>query len=469
MPPSDLSSAQSQSVTVCSPPSLRGGVASSPAELSLQRNFSWAFVGNVVFAGSQWGALVAIARLGSPEMVGQLALSLAITAPVILFTNLQLRTVQATDAKNAYSFRDYLALRLISTTVALVVIVCLGAMSGNNREATLVILTIGMAKAFEAVSDVFYGLLQKQERMDLIAKSMILRGTAALVSLCIGVHLTGRLIWGAVGMAFVWGASLICYDVPTTRRVLESIDTRLRQRAYEASTPSLRLRWNAKVLSELTRVALPLGLVTMLVSFNTNIPRYFIVHHLGAHQLGIFAAIAHFAVAGNLVINALGQTASPRLAKFYASGNRSGFLVLLLRLVAIGLLLSLAAILVAIFFGRQFLTLAFGAKYAREDLFVALTVGAGIGYVASLLGYGMTAARYFRAPAPMLAVVAGVTAGTCLLLIPARGLSGVTTAIIVAALLQLVISIAIVSHSIFALRSNAESQQKRDVLNEWSR
>ena len=52
-----------------------------------------------------------LAKLGTPEMVGQFTLGLAITTPLIMFTNLQLRAVQATDASRQYKFGDYFALR----------------------------------------------------------------------------------------------------------------------------------------------------------------------------------------------------------------------------------------------------------------------------------------------------------------------------------------------------------------------
>jgi len=72
--------------------------------LSLRANFSWTFVGNVVYAGCQWGMLVVLAKLGSPETVGLFALGLAVTAPVIQFVNLQLRGAQVTDAAHEYQF-----------------------------------------------------------------------------------------------------------------------------------------------------------------------------------------------------------------------------------------------------------------------------------------------------------------------------------------------------------------------------
>ena len=71
--------------------------------------------GNMVYAACQFGMLSVLAKLGSPSIVGQYALGLAITAPVFMLTNLQLRGVQATDARHEFAFADYFTLRLIST------------------------------------------------------------------------------------------------------------------------------------------------------------------------------------------------------------------------------------------------------------------------------------------------------------------------------------------------------------------
>jgi O-antigen/teichoic acid export membrane protein len=398
-------------------------------------------MGNVVYAGTQWAMLALLARLGSPEMVGHFALGLAVTAPIVLFTNLQLRAVQATDARGLYGFGDYLALRLVSSTVALLVIVGIAMAFGYEWEAGLVILVLGIAKAFESISDVFYGFLQQRERMDLIAKSMILRGTAALAVMFVIVYTTRHLVWGVVGLAISWGLSLLCYDVPKSRDILESF-----------RHGRFRPRWNPPVLWSLTRIALPLGFVTLLISLNTNAPRYFVEQHLGGYQLGIFAAVAYLAVAGTHVINAIGQAVIPRMAKLYAAGLRKDFVALLGKLSGIGIVLGILTILLARLFGEQFLRILYGADYAQADLFVSLALAAAIAYLASILGYGITAARYFAVQAPMLAATLAVTTIACSRLIPSQGLQGAATAVLLGFVVQLILSLAIISHALLGLR-----------------
>jgi O-antigen/teichoic acid export membrane protein len=423
---------------------------------TLRQNFSWTFAGNVIYSACQWGMLVVLAKLGSPEMVGQFTLSMAITAPVIMFTNLQLRGIQATDAKQQFCFGDYLGLRLLGTGLALLIIAGIALKTNYSGEMILIILVMGLAKASESISDVFYGLIQQHERMDRISKSLMVKGPLSLFLLGIGVLLTRSVVGGVVGLAIAWLVVLLAYDIPSGLLMLQSKSKNL-DSPFQSSilirlwTIRVRLkpRWDYKTLRKLIWLALPLGIVMMLISLNVNIPRYFIEQYLGKRELGIFAAISYLMVLGGMVVNALGESASPRLAKYYADGNHKAFGLLLLKVVGIGILLGGGGVLMALVAGKPILTLLYSAEYAqRSDLFVWLMVVSGINYVASFLGYGMTAARYFHVQMPLFTLVTSASALACFWLIPSSGLQGAVIALIVAALIQIVFSLGVIIYAI---------------------
>lgn len=446
--------------------------------LTLRRNFSWTFTGNLVYAASQWGMLVLLAKLGSPEMVGQFTLGLAVTAPVIMFTNLQLRAIQATDAKQQYAFADYLGLRLIGTGLALLIIAGITLKAGYRWETSLVILAIGIAKAFESISDVFYGLIQQHERMDRIAIALMIKGPLSLLFLSIGVLFTKTVLGGAVGLAVAWAIVLFACDIRNGALILNSsqkaagdnfvetgfIASEVGEHSHSTKNPTpltppcqggekiqnqLLPRWHLKTLRKLIWLALPLGFVMMLISLNTNIPRYFIERYLGERQLGIFAAMSYLMVVGQMVVSALAESASPRLAKYYAAGNSTAFRTLLFKLVGVGAVLGGAGVLVAVVAGREILTLLYRPEYGQQaDLFVWLMVAAGIGYMSSFLGYGMTAARYFRVQMPLFALVTGSSAISCLWLIPTMGVRGAAIALIIGAVVQASFSLGAIAHAL---------------------
>jgi O-antigen/teichoic acid export membrane protein len=417
--------------------------------LSLHANFSWTFVGNVVYAACQWGMLTALAKLGTPEMVGQFSLGLAIGAPVMMLANLQLRGVQATDARREYDFGEYLALRLVTTALAFLVVACAALMMGYLAETMLVILALGLYKSIQSLSDVFYGLMQQQERMDYIARALILKGPLSLIALGALVYLTHSVAWGAVGLFAVHLAVLLAYERRNARLIV----------ANTGMPAHLRPRWQPRRVATLAWLALPLGLVMMLTSLNSNFPRYVIERTLGERELGFFAAMAYLQVAGTTVVSALGQAASPRLAICYSKGDLAGFRALLLRLVATGGGLGLLTVLVALLLGRPLLRLLYTPEYAeRPAVFVALMIAAGISYVSSFLGYGMTAARCFRVQLPVSGIVAATTAIGCAVLVPSRGLMGAALTLIISSVLNCGLSLIVLARALRAVPLQATDE-----------
>ena len=378
---------------------------------------SWGLLGSVSYAGCQWVMLVVLAKLGSAEMMGQFALGFAVAAPVFLLANLSLREVLVTDARAEHLFGDYLALRLITTLGGLLVVAGIASLVSYSWQTRVAILLVGAIKAVEAVSDVLYGLMQKSERMDLIAGSIALRGVLSVLALAAAVHLLGSVLWGLALVSAVWALVLVAYDLPAGARVLET---------------SLGPRWVRNDLARLTRLTLPLGVTAMLLSLAAMIPRYFVEHYRGEQELGAFVAMTYFAVVGSTLVNAVGQSVSPRLARYYAAGDRAAVRRALAGLVGLGTILGCAGVVVAAAWGREFLALVYRPEYAEHvGAFTLIMAAAGIGYVASFLGYAMTSARLFRVQLPLFAGVAATALVACASRVPAYGLVGAAQANIV--------------------------------------
>ncbi|HVN94186.1 MAG TPA: oligosaccharide flippase family protein [Terracidiphilus sp.] len=400
-------------------------------------NVAWTFAGNVIYAACQWGMLIALAKLGSPEMLGRFALALAVAAPVFMFTNLQLRAVEATDMAHQFAFGDYMGLRTLSTALALLVIAGFAAWSRYPVWIAAVIVIVGCAKGAESISDAVYGVVQRQERMDLIARSMVLKGVISLAAFALTMALTRSLVMGAAALAIAWSLVLVTYDFSLARRFAGASP------APECRHPSLP-RFSRDTLVRITRLSLPLGITMMLISLNINVPRYFIEHLAGPRALGFFAAIAYLMVAGNLVINAIGQSATPKLASRHASGDVRGFRSLLFRLCGAAAVPGIAGILAAILAGKPLLRLLYRADYeSYSGVFTLLMIAAAIGFVASILGYGMTAARILKPQPALFAVVLLLSAAACYFWVPAHGIEGGAFALILATVIQLAGSILI--------------------------
>jgi O-antigen/teichoic acid export membrane protein len=203
----------------------------------------------------------------------------------------------------------------------------------------------------------------------------------------------------------------------------------------------LRSRWRGRRLAELAWFALPLGVVMMFLSLQGSIPRYCLEAYRGEAELGIFTALSYLTIAGNVVMDALGQSAIPRLARHHAAGDRRAFRRLLLHLLGIGLAGGVAGLLFVALAGAPLLRLLYTEEYARHvGLLGLLTAAAAFSYLASFLGDAITAAQLFRTQVPLSALATLARAALCWLWIPRYGMEGAAWALIATGVLRLLAS-----------------------------
>jgi O-antigen/teichoic acid export membrane protein len=345
-----------------------------------------------------------------------------------MFATLRLRDVQATDARQEYSFGDYFALRLLTTVVAMTFIVALVWMKGGEGALGWVILATAASKSIEAVSDAIYGLFMQQQRLDRVAKSMLIKGPLSLLALGVGFALTHSVFWGVVGLALARLLVLVLYDFRIAHHSLRNGATRVGRR-WLSGLP--RPRWHGPTLVRLAWLTLPLGVVTMLISFNINIPRYLIEWHLGSYELGIFAAVAAFQKSAPTVVQALGRSASPRLAQFHAQGDGPAFTRLSLQIVAMSLVMGLCVVIVAAVAGGPILRLLYGPAYVVPGLFQLIMLAAAMDYLATMLTFVITSARYYRIQLPLQLISTAAVAISCFWLVPTAGLQGAAYSLII--------------------------------------
>lgn len=394
------------------------------------------FAGNSVYAAGQWAILSLFAKLGGSEMLGAYALAVAIVSPVLMLSHLNLRAVLATDTGARHPFGDYLAVRYGSTLLGIFAIGLLAA--GYSPQLALTIVGVGLAQSSENLSDIYYGAMQRRERMDQIAWSMIARAVFSAIAVGLALWRTHNLL-AAVG-ALVAGRLVVLLGFD---RVAGSAGERLTSSG-----------WRTRL--SIARTALPLGLVLMLVSLNSNLPRYAIERYLNLAQLGGFAAAASFVTVGGTIVNALGQAATPRLARFFEAGEWRASFRLSTRLTALAAGLGVAGVAGAALFGRLLLRLIYRPEFeSYSGILIAMAGVGAAGYAASMLGYVVTSARVFDAQLPLFALVAAACGAASWILIPRVGLAGAPIALGIAAGVQAAGEVAILARLARARRKTA--------------
>lgn len=396
----------------------RAAAPSAAAPLSLRKNVSWTFVGNVLLAVANFVILQLLVKLGSPELVGQFVLGMSIATPLLLLTDLSLRTVQVTDARRETPFGDYLGLRLLTTAVAVSALVGVVLAGGYAGSVAAVLLAIGGAKCLESISDIAHGAMQQHERMDWVSRSLILRGILSVAAVGATFVATGNLLWAMVAVLLTRVGVLWGYDLPAAAHCLGA------SRAA-GLWAALRPHFDRNVMARLFWLSWPLGLAVTLLSLNVFIPRYFVERFHGEAALGIFGAFAYVVIVGQMVVAALGAAASPRLARYYEAGDLREFFRLIGWMAGLCAAIGLGLLGVSLTAGEWTVTTIFGPEYAAHlTTFTWLLIAAGAGYVGAILGYATTATRRFHSLTIPYLLSALLTAALSWALVPAYGILG---------------------------------------------
>lgn len=390
--------------------------------ISLRKNFTWIFFANLFFSFSQWGILISIARFGNVEMVGQYTLGLAIISPIIMLTSLKTSTIYITDQTNKYSFKDYFSIRIVTSFITAIILFALLFIVDYDTTTMIVILLVVSYKIIESISDILYAPMQKEEHVNYVAISKIVKGALSLLLISTLLYLTGNLIIGLVGVVFVYFVALVFYDF---RNALK----------FEF----VKFQFILPHFYNIVKISLPLGIVHMLISLNTNIPRYFVEYYFNAEILGYFAAISYMVVNNiNIFTTALSRVVIPRFSKLLHNNKTNEVRKLLRKFEFIGIMLGVISIGFVFLFGESLLTIIYGSEYGNyTNIFKILILSTIFIFVSSFHSYFITSARYFNIQ-PLLGII-WVMSSTILgfVLIPKFGIEGVAYSVVLVSIIQL--------------------------------
>lgn len=410
--------------------------------LSLRSNSIWNIFASLSYSLTQWGILIVIAKFGSPEMVGIFTLALAITAPIVLLFRFDLRSVVASDSNDDYSFDDYYSLSIISTMFFIVTTITISLFYAPNWEIVFVIIVFSLARAIESMSEVMYGQMQKHERLDLTAKSRIIKGIISLTLFLIIMAVTQNLVLATSGYFISWLIIYIIYDYPMA-----------------ALFGRFSFKFTKKKLLALFLLSIPLGFAQLIGSLGSNVPRYFLEYFHDPKLLGFLGAIMYIISAGNNFVLAISAAILPKLSRHYSNYEIKDFIKLLVQFMLFILSLTSVALIIVRFVGEDILTLIYTVEYGQYGTeFFYFTVLGLIMYASQVLDSGLISTRVFKVQ-PYINLIALISIIiSSYYFIPNHGIMGVLYSITIGQSLQFILSATVLGEIL-----NRKAKNRQDV------
>jgi O-antigen/teichoic acid export membrane protein len=387
----------------------------------LLSNFAWNLTGGVSVAAASFLLQVIIARAGGPSLLGNYSIAMAYVAPIYMFSALQLRQILATDVINQFPFQVYFCLRIATTFLASLII--LVGIASDPALPTQLIFAIACFKSAEWIGDIFLGLFQKVQRIDLIGKSLLIKSAVLLLS-CTAVLLTyNQIALGFLITTIFTAATVYFFDF---RLGFQKID-----KDQQVFTAPIEI----SALWQLLHTTLPLGFVMFLIALHANIPKYFIQAQLGIEALGLFSGLFMVANVPSLVVQSTVQPLAAKFALCAANRDKNQFLKLLAMTSIVGLAMSVISIFIMTMFGEKLYTVLLGPRFFKPNVLKIIMLALSIQFITPY-GVALTALRCTKPQVFLQALITATTTTGCYFLIQRYGLAGAAYSVLIGNLVR---------------------------------
>lgn len=365
---------------------------------SLKTSIFYAVLGTGVFNACRYAPIILMAKLaGDAAMLGQYTYCMALISPIVLFFTMGARSALIADAAGDFTYGVYSKLRQVCLgAAAVVLLILLGYVFVNEPQIAFVMVFVGIAfeRVFGGMSELVWGVYQKRERVDQLAKAQALQGIGTAVPFLILLptcyvlyhsapdysdRFSGFVAAATFLGALAWGGLYLFRDRPQT-----------------LNRPDCDMTYNWPQVWRLFLRVLPLGITLMMINLCDAIPRIVLKHQPGGTEaLGFFGALAYFTMAANLLLIQAGTAASNRLARYFHE-NYPAFVRLAMKMIIGTIVVGVVTYCLAYLVGKPVLRILYSRAYSAHFAeFMILVLGQCIGLMASMLGIVVTLAGRF--------------------------------------------------------------------------
>lgn len=311
----------------------------------IAKNTIWNLIGSFTYYFSQWLMTVLVVRLsGSYEEAGIYGLANSVCNIFAMVSSFSVRTYQVTDIDNKFSNGEYVTFRFITCGTALLILPVYLIIMGYSPYIFFTALCFMLIKTCEALTDVIHGIFQKDWRLDIACRSLLIRGIANLAVFSATEYLLKNLVLSLLLTAAV---SLILALI---------IDFKPCFSMYE-----VKIDFKDSKIWRLCLYCVPMFLHGILSTLIANIPRLYGQSILGEEMFGFYSSVAAPAVVVQFAAGNLFGPCVPILSEQLKAKDRAIFKTIL-RIAMIILGVGIVAVLGFYWLGDWFLELIFGGE-----------------------------------------------------------------------------------------------------------
>lgn len=239
--------------------------------------------------------------------------------------------------------------------------VCISIMfiviNGYSVNKALVILLLCIVKCIEAISDVYYGILQKNSRLYIAGKSMTYKSLISILGFIVIDLFTKNLLISCLYLLIISICFLLIYDIYNTKRIKKLIND-----------------FQKVNIIGLLKASSYTFMFTLTVTVILNLPRYFIDFFLNDSDQAIYGIISMPATFVMLFSQFILQPSLVSLTNHYKRREKIEFNKIVLTISSIILGSMLIILPIAYFLGIPVLEIIYNVELSSYRIYLLLII-----------------------------------------------------------------------------------------------
>lgn len=328
-----------------------------------RKNFIWNTLGTGFNAFNSLFFMIIVTRINGVDQAGIFTIAFS-TACILYAIGLYAgRIYQVTELNKKISDKDFVISRIITNIIMIVFLIIFCLIKKYNTEKFIIFLLLTIYKALEAFSDVLYGVLQKNDKLDIVGKSLFAKSLMSIIIFLLVDIITKNMIISIISMIIICLLIIFFYDLKNTYKYID-------------------LKSKVNMVNVYT--ILKKGFFTFAISFLgmyvLNSPKYSIDTYLADNYQTIFGIIVMPATVIGLVAQFLIHPYLNQILFLYQSRDLKALKKLIFKLISLIIGFGIIATILACFFGTQVLGFIYGLDLSLYRIGLVIIIISAIFY-----------------------------------------------------------------------------------------
>lgn len=271
---------------------------------NLKKNFIWNTIGVFSISLTSFIYSLILVRLCDLSVSGIWSYTFAIACTAVTLASFGGRTFQVTDATGELSTYTYVLSRYLTVSFMFLIMIVFALIKDFDFNKTLILILLCAFKFCEELSDVYYGILQKNDMLYIVGKSMFFKSLINMLVFLIGIYFTKSLLVGVILILLNNFLFFYFYD---------------RKNALKLG--KIQKDTNKKMILKYFKSNLIICIVLFLSTYLVNCPKYIMESLLSNSDQGIYNLLALPATAVTLIGSFIINPMLVGISEDYASGK----------------------------------------------------------------------------------------------------------------------------------------------------